>query len=51
MEITGNKSQTSKDGKTIIQEVTYSDPYEEVKLRLQRKGNQVKVTGIEDRKK
>ena len=51
MEITGNKAQISKDGKTVIQEVKYSDPYEEVKVRLQRRGNQVKIISVEDKKK
>lgn len=51
MEITGNKAKISKDGKTVAQEVTYSDAYEEVKVRIQRKGNQALITGIEDKKK
>jgi len=51
MEITDNKAQLAKDGKTVIQEVKYSDPYEEVKVRLHRRGNQVKVDSITEEKK
>ncbi len=51
MEITGNKAKVNKDGKSITQEVTYSDAYEEVKVRLQRKGNQAVVTSVQDKKK
>ena len=51
MEITNNKATQGKDGKTVTQEVTYSDAYEEVKVRLQRRGNQAVVTGIRDKKK
>ena len=51
MEITGNKASIGKDGRTIIQEVKYSDAYQEVKVRVNRRGNQVVVTGIDHKKK
>ena len=51
MEITGNKAKINKDGKSITQDVTYSDAYEEVKVRLQRKGNQAVITAIEKKGK
>ena len=51
MEITGYKAKVNKDGKSVSQEVTYSDAYEEVKVRLQRKGNQAVITSIQNKKK
>ena len=51
MEITGNKAQISKDGRSVTQEVKYSDAYQEVKVRVNRRGNQVVVTGIDRKKK
>jgi hypothetical protein len=51
MEITGNKATISEDGKSIVQEVKYSDPYNEVKVRVNRRGNQTVVTGIDHKKK
>lgn len=37
MEITRNKAKCINNGKDIKQEVTYSDPYQEVKATLIRK--------------
>ena len=51
MEITGNKAKIGKDGKSVIQEVKYSDAYQEVKVRVNRRGGDIVVTGVEQKNK
>lgn len=51
MELTKNKAKYLDRKGTVEQEVTYSDPYHEVRERLVRRGNQAVVTQVETKKK
>lgn len=51
MDITQNKAKYIDRKGTIQQEVTYSDPYHEVKERLIRRGNKAVVTEVQQKQK
>lgn len=51
MEITKNKAKYLDQKGTIQQDVTYSDPYHEVRERLIRRGNRAVVTEVEKKSK
>lgn len=51
MELTKNKAKYVDAKGTVQQEVTYSDPYQEVREKLVRRGNQAVVTEVEHKAK
>ncbi len=51
MELTKNKAKYIDKKGSIEQEVTYSDPYQEVREKLVRRGNQGVVVEVERKQK